>query len=238
MYFCRKIEKAALLSKAVGEVDKINNISSVLQKNDLTKLLEFSNSKKFLMRNYIEHKLYSENSGYYSSKNKNPIGRLENPLNFKEMRGISDYSYELNIKYPKSTWMTCPELLRPYFGYALGNYIDRNNKVLLDIEKNLIYKTNPGEHKHSNYDYKLNQQGNKTIKIFEIGCGMGGAIDSIMEYLKKFSIQDYRDIEYVGLELNPYMADFTRELLKKNHPMLFENGQIFILIQLLMISFY
>lgn len=57
----------------------------------------------------------------------------------------------------------------------------------------------------------------------------GGAIDSILEYMKKFCIKDYREIEYVGLELNPYMAEFTKELLKKNHPMLFENGQISII---------
>lgn len=216
MIFCRKLEQIASTSQ-------IKNTSSGL-KNDFLTLLKNSNSKKALMRDYTNHKLYSENSGYYSDKNKNPIGRLENPLNFREMRGISDYSYELNVKYPKSTWMTCPELLRPYFGYALGNYLEKSNKILKEIFTERITKN-----ENSNNLNAENKNTIKNIKIIEIGCGMGGAIDSILEYLKKFSIQDYREIEYMGLELNPFMADFTRELLRKNHPTLFESGQINVL---------
>lgn len=213
MNFCRKLEQIA----SASQIKK----SSSQVKNDFLSSLIDSKSKKALMRDYTNHKLYSENSGYYSDKNKNPIGRLDNPLNFRTMRGISDYSYELNVKYPKSTWMTCPELLRPYFGYALGNYLDKSNKVLKELSAN-------GSITNKNLN-NPNNKGFQNIKIIEIGCGMGGAIDSILEYLKKFSIQDYREIEYIGLELNPCMADFTRELLRKNHPSLFDNGQINVL---------
>lgn len=216
MNFCRKIEQIA--SSSATKIKNINNSN-----NDFLNLLKSSNSEKALMRDYTNHKLYSENSGYYSDKNKNPIGRLETPLNFREMRGISDYSYELNVKYPKSTWMTCPELLRPYFGYALGNYLEKSNKILKEIQTEKIRKEN------INLNMTDNQINKGNIKIVEIGCGMGGAIDSILEYLKKFSIKDYREIEYVGLELNPFMAEYTNELLKRNHPSLFENRQITVL---------
>jgi len=216
MNFCRKLEQIASSStKTLKNTPHLNN--------DFINLLKNSNSKKALMREYTNHKLYSENSGYYSDKNKNPIGRLETPLNFREMRGLSDYSYELNVKYPKSTWMTCPELLRPYFGYALGNYLEKSNKIIKDI-------LNERRNKDANSPM-LSKDTNKNIKIVEIGCGMGGAIDSVLEYLRKFSIKDYREIEYVGFELNPCMAEFTKDLLKKNHPSLFENGQVIVLNQ-------
>lgn len=223
MNFCRKLEQSALQNKLKKIPTELNNNTN----NNLISMLKSSKSKNCLMRDYIHHKLYSENSGYYSQKNTNPIGRLETPLNFREMRGISDYSFELNIKYPKSTWMTCPELLRPYFGYAVGNYLDKSNKILKEVSITNFKKTVNDKSTDLNM---LNQIAkNKNIKIVEIGCGMGGAIDSILEYLRKFSIEDYREIEYVGLELNPFMVQFTNDLLHKNHPNLFENGQVKVL---------
>jgi hypothetical protein len=155
-----------------------------------------------LMRDYVAYKLYSEAEGYYSGSNKEPIGRLDQPLNFKTMKGISDYVKELNSKYPKSTWLTCSELLRPYFGYAIGSNILTQHK-------------------------KNEEKGN--IKIIEIGTGAGGAIDGILEYFQNFNMKFYRDIEYVGFEPSVNLADVSREILSKKHSELFNNGQINIL---------
>lgn len=214
MNLCKKIESFVIKSSVNTNKNNINTRFSDFG----DRITDNQQYQKILMRDYIHHKLYSENSGYYSNKNKNPIGRLENPLNFKEMRGISDYSYELNIKYPKSTWMTCPELLRPYFGFSIGNYIDKHIRICFEMNKTKIQMND-----YNNIDVGTNSNN---IKIFEIGCGMGGAIDSILDYLKNFNIKEYRKIEYVGLELNPYMAEFTENLLKRNHSSLYENGQI------------
>jgi hypothetical protein len=175
-----------------------NKIAMGLTKN-IEKLINTKN--EMIMRDYIENKLYYENEGYYSNISKCfndylPIGRLQMPLEFNKMRGISDYAKELNTKYPKSTWLTSSELLKPYFGYAVGNHILKNKK------------------KGSN------------IKILEVGCGMGGAIDSILEFLKKFSIKDYKEVEYVGFEMTESMSQSTKELLINNHPELYKNEQI------------
>lgn len=162
-----------------------------------------SSSSSKLMRKYVENKLYFDD-GYYNYNNTNntfsPIGRLEKPLNFVTMRGLSDYAKELNQKYPKSTWLTCSELLKPYFGYAVGNYI---------LSK-----------------HKAKNSSTSKIKIIEVGCGMGGAIDSILDYLKNFSIKDYKEVEYVGLEMTKTLCESTEKLLSKNHSELYEKGQI------------
>ncbi len=155
------------------------------------------------MRDYIHNKLYQENKGYYSNSNSQPIGRLESPLNFINMRGIGDYTKELNEKYPKSTWLTCPELLRPYFGYAVGNYILTD--FLQKKEKNKL---------------------KKNIKILEIGFGMGGAIDSILEYFRNFAINNYKHTEYLGFEVTKSLHQCTSSLLERNHSELFTSEKI------------
>ncbi len=188
-----------LSSKTINSAN-VSNVTNFANSENKT------NQNSMLMRDYIEKKLYYDD-GYYSNTNIDnylPIGKLEKPLNFNKMMGIRDYAKELNSKYPKSTWLTCSELLRPYFGYSLGNYILTTHKKGL-------------------------RSNNNNIKIIEIGCGGGAAIDSILEYLKLFSIKSYKDVEYIGLEMNTILADNTRKLLKDNHPELYENGQLTIL---------
>lgn len=177
---------------------KMRNIASKVSSS-----LPHDKVDTYLMRDYIAKKLYNENEGYYGINTPMPIGRLDVPLNLKDMRGVHEYSKSINQRYPRSSWLTCPELLRPYFGYSLGNYI---------LTKNLV-----------------DNQAKENIKIVEIGCGMGGAIDSILEYLHKFSISSYKSIEYVGIELNETMAKSTETLLKTKHPELYNSGQISIL---------
>lgn len=184
-----------------NSVRQIFKNSNHLYKNKLKNYEKINSS--ILMRDYIERKLYFDNEGYYGASNSKPIGRLEKPIRFKEFFGVKDYNDELNKIYPKSTWLTCSELLRPYFGYAIGSYIIATHK------RNYLEK--------------------KNIKIFEIGCGMGGSIDSILEYMKNFNGKEYRKIEYVGIELSESLRANTEELLKKNHPELYANGQITLL---------
>jgi len=97
------------------------------------------------MRDFIHDKLYLNSQSYYNTKSS--IGRLEDILNFSEMKGIADYVSQLNKHYPKSTYLTCSELLKPYFGYAIGNYIMNKQK---------------------------NAKGG--IKIVEFGSGMGKSL--------------------------------------------------------------
>jgi len=114
---------------------------------------KLNDSKKVLnpiypmpMRDYIHNKLYLNSASYYNTKSS--IGRLESMLEFGEMKGISDYIHALNKNYPKSTYLTCSELLKPFFGFAIGNYIMNSR----------------------------NGKGNKStgnIKIVEFGTGMG-----------------------------------------------------------------
>jgi hypothetical protein len=193
-------------------MSKINPITSTSLRSSLIKSFKSNstidtlkyNSNNLIMRDYVEKKLYFENEAYYSNTSQNfknylPIGRLEKPLNFTNMRGISDYAKDLHSKYPKSTWLTVSELLRPYFGYAVGNYILSNH---------------------------LSNPNRKNIKIVEVGCGIGGAIDSILEYLKNFSIKDYKEVEYFGFEMTDSLCSHTENLLRENHPELYNNNQI------------
>jgi hypothetical protein len=151
-----------------------------------------------IMRDYIHERMYSD-TGYYGKSNNNPIGRLKEPLKFKEMRGTFDYFQELNKNYPKSTWLTSPEILRPYFGFAIASYILTNH---------------------------LKYGKGKNIKIIDVGCGAGGAIDGILEYLKKFNVKHFREIEYIGYEPNEILANTTRSILRNNYPELFSKNRI------------
>ena len=114
------------------------------------------------MRDFIHNKLYLNSSSYYNTKSS--IGRLPNMLDFSEMKGISDYVTQLNKQYPKSTYLTCSELLKPYFGYAVGNYI---------IYSETFYSQ---DGKDGFKEADANKSNKPNIKIIEFGCGMGNIL--------------------------------------------------------------
>lgn len=125
-------------------------LQNLLKSNNLLKQATSHTSSltnPCLISDYLEASLYNSKNSFYQLKPR--IGRIEGNLAFNKMRGSSDYINELNRVYPNGKYLTASEILKPYFGYSLANYIMRTQEI--------HYKEKP-------------------ITIIEIGCGMGKLI--------------------------------------------------------------
>ena len=91
--------------------------------------------------------------------------------------------------YPKNAWVTPSELFKPYYGYTVANFM-------------------------------INQMENRqleTLRIVEIGPGTGTLADSILDFFKNYSLDLYRNCEYILVEISPQLADKCEEVLKEKH---------------------
>lgn len=174
------------------------------------KMYILGDKNKILMSEFVHRKLYDESTGgYYSSTNEHTIGKLTQPLNFKDMRGFSDFSDKLVLHYPKSTYVTSSEILYPYYGYAVANYISRVNNM-----------TSKGRSVSGNNTGQAIVSSVTSLKIIEVGCGVGSLADSILNFFKLFEINKYKSIEYSAIELNKRLAESTLKSLEMKNPQL------------------
>ena len=160
-----------------------------------TKKTNTSNTllKLIPMSQHINNILYSEEAeGYYSSKNKFPIGRLSKPINIKNIYNAVDYERELSLLYPNSSWVTTSETLYPLYGYVIAYFMTRQFSLFLANNK---------------------IKEGSSFNIIEVGCGMGGLADSIIDFYKKYDIKLYKSLEYICIDSNKYFIDSTSELI-------------------------
>lgn len=184
----------------------ITKLKSILTSKTIKNKQKIKTPKENIlsMSDYINLKLYSEeHSGYYSSKNKNPIGKLIKPMDLCSLRGMKDYELKLDKLYPSSSWVTASETLYPYYGYIISNYI-LSKRSLIETRKQ-----KEGE------DYVKDKEEN--LKIVEIGCGVGGLIDSILEYMKKMELKIYKNMEYVAFDSNDYFIDTSKRIISEKY---------------------
>jgi SAM-dependent MidA family methyltransferase len=91
--------------------------------------------------------------------------------------------------YPKNAWVTPSELFKPFYGYTVANFM-------------------------------INQMENRqldTLRIVEIGPGTGTLADSILDFYKNYSLDLYRNCEYILVEISPQLADKCEQVLKHKH---------------------
>ena len=55
------------------------------------------------------------------------------------------------------------------------------------------------------------------LRIVEIGPGTGTMADSILEFFKNYSLQMYRNCEYVLVEISPDLAVRCEEIMRVKH---------------------
>ena len=78
-------------------------------------------------------------------------------------------------QYPANAWVTPSELFKPYYGYTVANFMQNQME-----------------------NRKINN-----LRVLEIGPGTGTMADSILEYYRNYSLQMYRNCEYVLVEISP-----------------------------------
>ena len=66
----------------------------------------------------------------------------------------------------------------------------------------------------------------KQLNIFEIGPGTGSNADSILEFLKNYNLDIYRECNYILVEISPQLSQMCEDLLSKKHKSLYDNDQI------------
>ena len=69
----------------------------------------------------------------------------------------------------------------------------------------------------------------RKLRVLEIGPGTGSFADSLLDFMKNYDLQLYRDIEYTFVEISPQLASECENLMRQNHRGLYNNGQIKIL---------
>ena len=103
--------------------------------------------------------------------------------------------------YPKNAWVTPAELFKPYYSYSVAN-------CML---------------------YQLENQRERKLRVIEIGPGTGSFADGVLDFLRNYNLQLYRNSEYTFVEISAELAAECEALMWRNHPDLCKNGQIKIL---------
>ena len=65
-----------------------------------------------------------------------------------------------------------------------------------------------------------------TLRIVEIGPGTGTLADSILDFYKNYSLDLYRNCEYILVEISPQLADKCEQVLKHKHKSLYNEDRI------------
>lgn len=64
----------------------------------------------------------------------------------------------------------------------------------------------------------------KKLRVIEIGPGTGSFADSLLDFMKNYNLEMYRNLEYTFVEISPELAQETEALMQKNHKELCARG--------------
>jgi len=82
-----------------------------------------------LHREFVHDRLYGlldPNKGLkggYFLRKEHQVGKLREPIKFEECRGYYDYRQQMEQNYPENAWVTPCELFKPYYSYAVSNFM-------------------------------------------------------------------------------------------------------------------
>ena len=153
---------------------------------------------------FIHDRLYYKGEGYFAKQN-NQLGVLSDPIPFSQIFGYEDYVRILHERYPPNAWLTPSEIFKPYYGMTIASYIDQTLNEYKD--DNMVTKS-------------------QNLKIIEVGAGNGSAAISILNYLKLYRPQVYKNISYTIVEISEPLTLRCKTLIQKAHPQLISQGQI------------
>ena len=76
---------------------------------------------------------------------------------------------------------------------------------------------------------QLENIGERKLRVLEIGPGTGSFALGLLDFLKNYNLEMYRNCEYTFVEISPELAATCEKAMFKNHRQLYESGQIKIL---------
>ncbi|MFO0117493.1 MAG: hypothetical protein ACK521_07730, partial [bacterium] len=86
-------------------------------------------SNQMLLREFVHDRLYGQpdiskglKGGYFLRK-EHQVGKLRQLIKFEECRGYYDYRQQMEQHYPENAWVTPCELFKPYYSYAVANFM-------------------------------------------------------------------------------------------------------------------
>ena len=154
--------------------------------------------KSSLYSEYVYDQLYHPRDGYFTKFNENQLGRLPKHIPFNQLLGYSDYTQMLIELYPKSQFLTPSEIFRPFYGMSLANLMLTQNQA----------------------------KGISEVNIIEVGSGLGGNANSILNFFKNTNQEIYKNLSYTLIEISPISLEISRKYIEADHPQLVKKGQI------------
>ena len=144
-----------------------------------------SHAAPMLLRDFIDHALYSAAAGYFGA-GAPVVGGLSEPLAFASMEGETEYRDALAKAYSPSSgraWLTPVEVFSPHYGRAIGRATIERHEAL--------YPREP-------------------LQMLEVGGGNGTCAVDLLSLLREQRPALYANCRYVLLEISPRLAEAQR----------------------------
>jgi len=140
-------------------------------------VVDSSERKSVLVRDYIHSALYQPHTGYFTAKS-DAVGAMSEPIRFDRFQGRAAYNEFLSGLYKQhgAAWFTPGEVFQPWYGYAVAEYILRT------------------------------MDPSSPLKIYEIGGGTGTCANNILTYFKLRAPNAYKTMMYTSVEISPALA--------------------------------
>ena len=100
--------------------------------------------------------------------------------------------------YPENQWVTPSELFKPFYGYTIASFMVN----------------------------QMENRGIRNLRVVEIGPGTGTLADSMLDFYKNYSLDLYRNCEYVFVEISSQLAEKCEKLMKERHRKLYDENRI------------
>ena len=139
-----------------------------------------------LVRDFVRRSLYDPAAGYFPSQA--PVGALSAPLDFGALAGRDAYEAVVGGAYARlgSAWLTPAEIFRPWYGYAIGEYL-----VHLWESEEAGFRGHP-------------------MRVYEVGGGRGTAARDVLDYIRAAAPHLYADMRMTSVEVAPPLAAAQR----------------------------
>ncbi|KAI8990925.1 S-adenosyl-L-methionine-dependent methyltransferase [Mycotypha africana] len=163
---------------------------------DTAKMKKPPTRTKMLVRDFIDDSLYNPNYGYFSKQA--VIFSPETDFDFNGMRDHLEFMNILGKLYKdiegevdevdeiaRQVWHTPTELFKPWYGYAVAQYLIS--------------------------EYKMNAFPHKDLIIYEMGAGNGTLMMNILDYIQQKEPDIYKRTRYNIIEISGKLAERQSE---------------------------